>query len=217
MISKYLSIKPVFCPNPLIIRSIKIIALTSLLNGCLHSPKVEEPVVVKEVPVVVMPSAKPIKNTSRKEVLFAQSALKKLGYNIRTVDGLWGPRSAQAMRLFEQQNNFQSANGHLSQLNLFHLEKQSGIRVNDVRQPKPTKKKKRRAGLTAQLGSQTNFKTGPKLVIANQNYNLYKKPSLKATKPVLITKGTGLFVIGKQNNWYKVESEDKARGYIRAQ
>lgn len=217
MISKYLSLKPVLCPNPYLIRSTKIIALTILLNGCLHSPKVEEPVAVTEVPVVVMPSAEPIKNSSLKEIVFAQSALKKLGYNIRTVDGLWGPRSAQAMRLFEQQNNFESANGHLSQLNLFHLEKQSGIRVNDIRQPKRTKKKKRRAGLTAQLGPQTNFETGPKLVIANQNYNLYNKPSLKATKSVLIPKGTGLFVISKQNNWYKVESEDKARGYIQAQ
>lgn len=194
-----------------------IIALTIFLNGCLSTTKknIPEPVKQESVTEVVLPTAEPIKNASRKEIVYAQSALKKLGYPIRSIDGIWGPRSAQAMQNFEQRNQLQSANGHLSQLNLFILEKQSGIRIDDVHQPK-VKKKKKPTGLTAQVGQQANFSKGPKLVIANRNYNLYKSPSLEATQPTVITKGTGLFVIGKYDNWYKVEAEDKTRGYIQA-
>lgn len=194
-----------------------IIVLTSLLGACITTPKktVVEPVKETPKPVVSLPSAEPIVAVSRKEVLFAQSALKKLGYRIKSIDGLWGPRSAQAMRNFEQANNVESANGRISQLNLFMLEKKSGIRISDLHQTKKVKKQKP-TGLTAQLGTNTDFNSGPKLVIANQNYKLFSQPSTNSSKAKLVTKGTGLFVIGRKKGWYKVESEDKSLGYIQA-
>lgn len=201
--------------RPLNCKTTIIVCLLAFFAGCLSTPKKAEPEPVIETPVVVLPSANPIIDASRKEIVFAQSALKKMGYRIASIDGIWGPKSAQAMREFEHKNAIQSADGHLSQLNLFHLEKQSGIRIGDVRQPK-IKKKKRPSGLAAQVGSQANFSSGPKLVIANRNYKLYLKPNLKTAKPRLITKGTGLFVIDKRDNWYEVEAENKVRGYILA-
>ena len=157
-------------------------------------------------------SARAIPNPSRADRLFAQTALNKLGYQVGRVDGIWGPKSARAIRNFENLNNLQSANGHLSELNLNTLESVSSLKRSDelqARLPKPN-------SLSAQIDQQVPIEDAPQLIILKQAYSVFSKPNpyseIIASAPI----GSGVYVVSLQNGWYGVEIKSNVRGFIKA-
>lgn len=130
------------------------------------------------------------------------------------MDGIWGPRSAQAIRQFEQQYGLPSANGFLSELNLFMLEKVSNTkRVSEpVAPPQPVIR-----GIAAKLDKSIPLADAPQLVFLEQSQQMLAKPNPFSEQLAELAPGTGIYVISQQEGWYEVESEDKQRGFIKAE
>ena len=157
-------------------------------------------------------SARAIANPSLSERLFAQTALNKLGYQVGRVDGIWGPKSARAIRNFENLNNLQSANGHLSELNLNTLESVSSLKRSDKLKENSYKPN----NLTSQIDQRASLEDAPQLIILKQAYSVFSKPNpyseIIAAAPI----GSGVYVISLQNGWYGVEIKNNLRGFIKA-
>ena len=193
-----------------------VIAILLTLSGCelgRKPPPVEtpSPVVEPEVKPEIY-SATPIKAAPRTLIRFAQTALKKLGYSIGRVDGLWGPRSATAIRQFETDRDLWSANVHLSGLNLHHLTEESGLSLaNFEREEKPQPKT-----IANQLRGTAPLSKGAQLIIIEREYQVFAKPNPYSAKLARLEPGTGIYVVAKQEGWYEIESINRLRGFVKA-
>ena len=146
------------------------------------------------------------------DIRFAQKALNALGFKVGVVDGLWGPRSATQIRLFEAQNSLVSADGHLSELNLHFLALKSGIlRENFSHQPI-----EQPLGISAKLNPKIPLKDGPQLIIVDREYQVFSKPNPYSSVLLTLAPGTGIYVISKQDGYFEVESINRRKGFIQA-
>lgn len=185
----------------------------AVLSACTppkEVPPPEPPPVVAKVKVIEY-NSDPIVNAEDIDVRFAQTALKRLGYRIGFIDGLWGPRSATAIRAFEVQQQITSANGHLSELNLHHLEKISGVskeQASQIKIVKPT-------GISIKLHKTTPLSAGPQLIIVDHAYKVLSKPNPYSSQLLTLAAGTGIYIISKQDGWFEIESINRKRGYVR--
>ena len=205
-----------------------------ILSGCPAKKPVVE-VLPPEAPPKAVPvkpkSAAPIIRAPKETIMLAQAALTKLGYKIGGVDGLWGPRSAKAIREFEAQQKIWSANGHISELNLDFLRRLSGI---DTVEPEIKSKQKRRSsavakttdltanvatteesGITAKLNQQATLEEGPQLIIVDREYNVFSKPNPYSATLTKLRAGTGIYILARESDWYEIESLDRLKGYVK--
>lgn len=193
-----------------------VIVILLTLSGCelgRKPPPAETPppVIEPEVKPEIY-SATPIKAAPRTLIRFAQTALNKLGYSIGRVDGLWGPRSATAIRQFETDRDLWSANGHLSELNLHHLTEESGLSLaNFEREEKPQPKT-----IANQLRGTAPLSKGAQLIIIEREYQVFAKPNPYSAKLARLEPGTGIYVVAKQEGWYEIESINRLRGFVKA-
>ena len=192
-------------------RNLFYISTLILIGAC---ATVEQPTV--EIPVTEASqasprlSADPIKDAARNQIVFAQTALKTLGYSIGRVDGIWGPRSASAIKSFESDRNITSANGFLSQWNLDELAKVSKLDPT-ISIPLP----KRLSGVGAKLKGKLK-ETGPQLIIVENDYSVFLEPNPYSKMIFELQSGTGIYVINESENWYEIESINRRKGYIQA-
>jgi len=181
------------------------ILMLSGLCACSHLFK--QPVTQAPEPEPIVREVKqgPIKliNASKRDIKFAQSSLLKLGFKVGRVDGLWGPKSARAIREFESLNNLDSADGFLSELNLRWLERLTTSSRRDYQQKEKVVKKR---GISALLSGALTFSEGPQLVIVDKEYNLFSKPNPFSSTLVKLSPGTGVYIIGASDGWYEIES-----------
>ena len=188
-----------------------LIGISILIGACAPvdkdtSPE-PEPIALPEQPKY---SADPIKDIGRNKILFAQTALKKLGYKIGRVDGIWGPRSATAIRDFEKTNELVSADGFLSELNLNSLAEKSGLDPSiSIAKPKVP------AGLSAKVNGNLK-RTGPQLIIVENSYKVFVDANPYSKMLFELQPGTGIYVIAKIDDWYEIESINRRKGYIQA-
>jgi len=171
-------------------------------------PKVEP--VLKQIP---KPVPQKLIYASKSDIQFAQTALLKLGFNIGSVDGLWGPRCAKAIRQFEILNDLNSADGHLSELNLRWLERLTLLSRNRYENTQGEPKKK---GISALLKAQKTSQQGPQLVIVEKEYKLFSRPNPYSPPLARLAPGTAVYIINKRDGWYEIESSGKKRGYLPA-
>ncbi len=169
-------------------------------------------------------SVKHIENPNRRQVLFAQSALSKLGFNVGSVDGIWGPRSASAMRRFEAQQKITSTKGFLTDINLNQLTKVSGLKQSDFSQTKNSQSKSRPAdsakvipaqGISKKLKGKLSI-TGPQMVIIENTYSVFTQPDSKSDKTLTLQPGAAIYILSNQKGWYEIESINRRKGYIQA-
>lgn len=193
------------------VKYITLIILSIFLKAC---APIEQPSYPEEDPVVLPEpsklSAEPIKDIERSKVLFAQTALNKLGYSIGRVDGIWGPRSAAAIREFEQRNDLISASGFLSELNLDELAQQSGLDPSiSIVKPKVA------AGLSSKISGDLK-RSGPQLIIIENNYKVFVDANPYSKMLFELQPGTGIYVVAKVGNWYQIESINRKKGFIQS-
>ncbi len=199
-------------PRPAFIRSLMICSAILSLSACQpeKAPTIEAPPPVKKpVPAPVQYSSAPIKRAPTEMIRYAQTALKGLGYSIGQVDGLWGPRSAKAIRAFEAEQKIRSANGHLSELNLNRLEKAFG-KTTDNFEKLPEKPQ----GISAKLDKSTPLAKSPQLIIVEREYKVFAKPNPYSATLANLAPGTGIYVVSLQEGWYEIESINRLKGYI---
>lgn len=192
-----------------------------LLSSC--APQVPTPSVSADPSIVASDSSKnaaPIIPPVKSDVIFAQASLKKLGYKIGFVDGLWGPRSAQAIIEFEKDQKLETANGRLSELNLAKLASLSGIERDadiqtsvqastQVNTPKPLEIAKKLSELQAQK------EDGPRLIIVDKTFKVLSKPNPFSSELSSLSAGTGIYVLTQlEDNWYEIESINRLKGFI---
>ena len=158
---------------------------------------------------VALLSSEPLIDLPKQDIVYAQNALNKLGYEVGSADGIWGPRSAKAIRKFEQTNNLDSARGHLSELNLHTL----GKRTKLTRGSKATSNYH---PFSARVDANAALEGAPQLVIIERTRALLAKPNPYSEVLSKLSSGTGVYVIGLQEGWYEVESEGQIRGYLKA-
>lgn len=188
------------------------LALTACDAAMFGKKEVEEPVTAPPPePVIELPSAEPIIDASKADIRFAQTVLNDLGFDVGVVDGIWGPRSARAIRNFERINGLTSAQGKLSELNLTMLERIGNTQRGDAFAPP-----ERVSGLAARLDKSAPLEQGPQLIIADKAYPLMAKPNPYSEILATLVAGTGIYVIRQQDGWFEVESEDRVRGFIQA-
>ena len=194
-------------------RFFTITAILLFIAACETVPE-PEPVVVEQAPakvikpVIIRPSANPIINPTKSDVLFAQSSLKALGYAIGNVDGIWGKRSSAAMIAFEQRQNIQSANGQLSPLNLATLKNSNGSLI-----PAPSVKKSV-SSIASKLSSATPNPQAPELIIVDQSYSILLKANPYSEVVTNIKPGAAIYILSLQAGWYEVETLSNQRGFI---
>lgn len=187
--------------------------LPVFIGACapLAQPPVEVETIKTPEPTVPEYSAEAIVPAKTIDVRFAQEALSKLGYRIGTVDGLWGPRSATAIREFEAKMSLTSANGHLSELNLHELEIASGL----TREGYGTLHINSPTGINAKLNRTIALADGPQLIIVDHEYKVLSKPNPYSSVLLTLAPGTGIYVISKQDGYFEIESINRKRGYIK--
>lgn len=206
-----------------------IMLLTAaLISGCSATNKFfdffkRKPVeVVKPAqpqPLPVYYSSIPIKKPSKRQILFAQTALTELGYKLGGIDGVWGPKSARAMRRFEISVPIITADGFLSALNLHHLSELTNIIPSDIKVPKKktaraTSQPGQRAGILAKLDPQSPLSEGAQLIIVDKRYDVYTKPNPYSAKLGAIEPGSGVYIIALQEGFYQIESMNRVLGYV---
>jgi len=182
--------------------------------------------IVKAQPVVQRPTATPILSPKNSDIIFAQTSLKALGYPIGKVDGAWGKRSEAAMRLFEKNQNIESANGKLSRLNLITLQNtHEPIKTTSNTQPQPQSDSLQAqpealngvtgSNIANKLSSTKLNRNAPELIIDDQGYAVLVKPNPYSETITRIEAGTGVYILSQQSDWFEVETLNNQRGYIR--
>lgn len=188
-----------------------VLLLAAYLAACTTTQStVSTPVTVEPKPKPEF-SPSPINFATKQQIVFAQTALDKLGYNIGIVDGIWGPRSVKAIKKFESKEKLTSANGFLSALNLDRLAKVSQIDPNSL-SFKPRNLPK---GLRAKLSNKP-LTEGPQLVIVDKDYDVFTKPNPYSETAHFLPAGTGIYVLAEEAGWFKVELINRKQGYIQA-
>jgi len=177
-----------------------------------------KPIVQQKAPRP-LPSAAPLQSVSEKDVLFAQTALKQLGYKPGIIDGMWGSQSASAMRAFEKKEKIKSANGKLSALNLYALSKNAKVlrsvienRTKSEPQQEPQQKP---TTLTSKLAASESSSSAPQLIILDAPYPLLAKANPYSEVVSTLQSGTSIYVLDQQGEWFEVESEEQERGFIK--
>lgn len=215
--------KPLF--NPFLIKSFRLISLSVLLgitlSACLtkQAPRIEEPtnqVVKIEEPNL---SATRILKPSKNDVRFAQTALLEVGYQIGAVDGIWGKRSSTAIKSFEASNALLSAGGGLSELNLHNLETISGL-LRQSFHTKPVQRLSQRVVLKSiddLLNKDIALSKSAQLVILEKQYQTFSKPNPYSSKLFKLFPGTGIYIISKQDGWYKIETLEEQIGFVKVE
>jgi len=190
---------------------IQLLMIAILVSACTVTP---QPIVDNTPPPPPKPvlSSKPIDRVSEVDIKYAQSALNQLGYKLGAVDGIWGPRSARAIREFELANNIQTAGGRLSELNLTKLSQATSITRQQILSQEQAEKKQ---GITAKLDKNIPFSQAPQLIITDKPYSLLAKANPYSEVVAQLEPGTGIYVIGLQEGWYEIESLTRQRGFIR--
>ncbi len=194
-----------------------LLILLGGLSACIPSkkkPEIEEPKPAPSSVQALQYSSEKIVNASKKDVRFAQTALLKLGFRIGAVDGLWGPRSAKAIRQFEIQNDISTANGHLSELNLKWLERMTLLSRINFEDKINQKNAARKTGISSQLKEAAPLSQGPQLIIVDRAYTVLTKPNPYSSTIARLEPGTGIYVINQQDGWFEVESTDRKRGFL---
>lgn len=193
-----------------------ILLLLLFSTACLEKKKeqvIEAPAPVEKVAPAPLYSVAPIVKPSKIDIRFAQSALTKIGYKIGPVDGLWGKRSAAALKAFENKHSLWSADGYLSELNLHTLELESKISRQEF---KPKVVKTNRPKIIAQLlNKRVPLKNGPQLIIVERNYMVMGKPNPYSSKLLTLTPGTGIYVIARRDSWYEIETLERQGGFVK--
>jgi hypothetical protein len=193
--------------------SIALVCMVCISLTACESTPIDQPVLEsKPVPIAVLPSAQPITRPEILDIVFAQTGLNQLGFKLGQVDGIWGPRSADAMIIFEKTNSLQTAHGKLSPLNLYTLNKVTGIDRSTLVVPAPPQ----RTGLTAKLDKQTPLSTAPQLVMTDRDYIILAKANPYSDRLGKIQAGSGLYIIQLREGWFEVESRSGVRGFIKA-
>lgn len=192
-----------------------IISLSLFVSACSNfnsTPENEEPAIVAPVKQSVQYSVSPIIRPSSNDIRFAQNALKKVGYRIGQADGIWGKRSSAAMIAFESKNDIWSADGFLSELNLHTLANKSGLSRLEFNKATVKVVAKKIAQL---LNKSTPLSNGPQLIIVERQYQMLSKPNPYSSKLLKLTPGTAIYIIAKQDGWYKIESLERQKGYVK--
>jgi len=189
--------------------------------------------VFKPKAIVKQPTATPIISPKKSDIIFAQTSLKALGYPVGKVDGAWGKRSASAMQLFEKNQNIQSANGKLSNLNLAKLQNTHiPLKAKTRSQPKVVKSslqnqpqlldqkevvnnEETQSNIANKLSSTAPNRHSPELIIVDQGYSVLVKPNPYSARVTEIEAGTGVYILSHQSDWYEVETLNNQHGYIR--
>lgn len=174
----------------------------------------QEALTVIEPAPVIEPSSEPINDAKMGDILFAQTALKTLNYKIGQVDGIWGPRSATAMRAFETDHELLSADGFLSELNLTRLAERAELDRDSFAELSPTPIAR---GIAALLDKDAPLSDAPQLVILDRDYTMLSKPNPFSEQLSQLAGGAGIYVINLRDGWYEVETKDKQRGFIKAE
>lgn len=158
-------------------------------------------------------SSTPLTRLPKDKIFEAQQRLSLLGYGVGPVDGIWGPRSAKAIRNFELDNGLSTANGFLSELNLHMLDTLTHSKRQRSRR---ASKAESGQGISAKLDKSVGLNQGPQLVFTDREYDLLLKPNPYSERLVRLTKGVGIYVLSLQEGWFEVESENQQKGYIKA-
>lgn len=187
-------------------RSLLISGLLFFLTSC-ATPITPEPQATIAKPESAL-SAKPLATVSVEDIRFTQAALSQLGFKLGRVDGIWGPRSAQALIKFEELNGIESADGAISELNLDTLSKATKVERSIVEggiEP---------ANPSNKLNSSLSLDDGPQLVIVDKPYAMRSKANPYSELLGILQPGTGVYVVSKQGNWFQVESLAHVKGFI---
>jgi peptidoglycan hydrolase-like protein with peptidoglycan-binding domain len=167
-------------------------------------------VAVKQAPTQSEPSHLPLKKVSERDVRFAQTALNQLGYKVGVIDGFWGGRSENAMRAFEKSRKLTSADGALSELNLYALSKATKIPKSEIESSI-----RNAHSLAAKIDPKVPLSTSPQLIIVEQSYPVLAKANPYSETLTTLQPGTGIYVIAVQNGWFEIESLSRQKGFIR--
>lgn len=200
---------------PLVQKLVLIGAFILFTSGCENFLKKKPTPVVQSTSTeqkIELPSSAPIIKAKESDVVYAQKTLNSLGFKLGTVDGIWGPKSARAIRVFERKYGLNSANGLLSELNLYMLEKVS----NTSRQPLFSTEKKSQGDIEEKPAIARSLPKTPKLIILDKPLPMLAKPNPFSEEIAKLNVGTGIYIIGLNEGWYEVESENKLRGFIKA-
>lgn len=198
--------------NTLFIASLTLCVL--VLSGCetvtIDTDTEQALIEVETTPAL---TTSPLKNVSTNDILFAQVALKQLNYNIGRIDGIWGPRSQQAIQQFEKIRNIQSANGNLSKANLYAMRKASKLKKNDLSRFATTLPASE--GIADKLDKQVALEGAPQLILLDKPYPMMEKANPFSEMIAVLQAGAGIYVISLENGWYEIESLNEQRGYIK--
>lgn len=173
-------------------------------------PAVQPDTETRSAPQDVTTSHQALQKVSTRDVFYAQTALKQLGYAIGTVDGIWGERSAAAMLAFEEIRGIRSAGGAISQLNLYELSRATKVRSSDIESTL-----RQRKSLRAKIDTSVPLSSAPQLIIVEQSYPVLAKANPYSEVLLTLQPGTGIYIIAEQDGWYEIESLQRLRGYIR--
>ena len=183
------------------------------LSACAPPPSSSPETTTKPQAAKPLPSAIAIINPRKSDIVFAQTALKNLGYRIGFVDGIWGPRSAKAIRNFESRNNLKTAQGRLSELSISKLGEATGLNRDDFSQ---IQAEENYTKIVTKLKSAQPLSSGPQLVIVDKSYKVLGKPNPYSSHVGDIASGTGVYVVAQlEDNWFEIELTDRVRGYIK--
>lgn len=202
----------------LVFQTMTVLVLIGNLSACAIFTPIQSVEPVSGLPEATPPvkevyiSSEPLMNLSKKDIIDAQNALNELGYEIGYADGIWGPRSAKAIRKFEQANGLDSARGHLSELNLNALGKETKI----TRKDQAAQITLNQYPFSARVDSSAPLGGAPQLVIIERARALLAKPNPYSEVVSQLARGTGVYVIRLQQGWYEVESENQIKGYLKA-
>ena len=176
-----------------------------------------EPEIIS-APVEPSLSPLPLEELTKVDYKFAQAALDQLGYDVVYIDGIWGPKSATAIKQFENDNQLISANGLLSELNLTRLSEATTVNRNDfevtAQSTQPTQTTFDERGIATKLDPNIPLSQSPQLIITDLSYAVLAKPNPYSETVAQLPQGTGLYIIGLQEGWYEVETLERTRGYI---
>lgn len=191
-----------------------------LLSACETIPT-PEPTPTVDAPVQEQP-AQPFVIPTKADVLFAQTVLRELGYRSGPRDGIWGPRSSTALELFQIENKLPLSDGRLSSQILNTLQDLTAHKRDKFEQlaanlTETEKATQPQFGIASQLAELEPLSTGPQLIITDRPYHIFTKENPYSDVVAIVPKGTGIYIVSEQNNWYKIEATTGHAGYITGQ
>jgi len=193
--------------------SIILLCVLMALSACQLTPK-EEPVPPPPAVKPIDPELlKPIDKLSAKDAYFIQKALKRLGYRPGPIDGIWGPRSASALEEYQSDNTLLTANnqGRPTYHIINKLEAQSGLDRSGIVIAKP---KPKISPSLRQIAETAQQKKTPQLVFIKRPLEMKTKANPYSKRLRRLNKGTGIYVIGTQEDWIHIETRDLVRGFV---